>query len=118
MGKIKELLKNQQLKDALKIINEEISNNINYGTDKYHELFFAKGIVNITKFENTKPINNEFYRAAREDFTNADNAYKLMYNKHCERYLEAVTYAETIFSNLNTKGNVSSYQSVPPFIFK
>lgn len=117
MEKIKELLKNQQLEDALKIINEDISNIINYGTDKYHELFFAKGIVYITKFENTKPVNNEFYREAREDFTNAANAYNLIYNQHCERYLEAVTYAETTFSNLNTKGNVSSYQSVPPFIF-
>ena len=76
MEKIKELIKRNELTQALKLINEKIENPLFLGTKKQHELLFAKGIVNITKYEDTNTLENKFYWAAKEDFIHADNLYK------------------------------------------
>jgi len=113
MEKIKKLIKGSQLDEALEIINEEIANSINLQTDKYHQLFFAKGIVSITKYESIEPANNEFVRDAKDAFAHADNAYRAMHGQQFETYREAIIYADRVFVNLNTKAVDSAYRQVP-----
>jgi hypothetical protein len=103
MEKINNLIKNNQADIALKMINEDILNSLYFDTDKYHKLFFAKGIIYIMKYENTKPLNNEFYQEAKEAFEHADNAYRALHGRQCEKYKREINNANTIFVGLNTK---------------
>lgn len=114
MEKIKSLMQNKQFDEALKIINEEISDSKNIDTDKYHELFFAKGLIYIDQFENIKPVNNDYYYQAKESFVHSDSAYKALHGKQSEKYSEAIIYADRLFSNLNMKTDTSSEMKIPP----
>ena len=110
MENIINLIQNNQLENALEIINEEIVNPVYLGSEKYHELFFARGIIRITKFETDKPLNDMLYQSAKEDFAHAQNAYLALHGKQCAKYDEAIIYSDRLFANLNTKIIKGSYQ--------
>lgn len=103
MENINILIKNNQLIEALEIINEEISNPKNVGTDKYHELLFSKGRIYIMKYESTKPVDNKLFEQAQKDFAQADNAHMALHSKPHSDYYNVIFSANRIYQNLNRK---------------
>ncbi len=103
MENINKLIASEKLEIALEIVNEEISNPKNFGTDKYHELLFAKARIYIIKYKNTKPVDNKLYIQSKEDFANGDNAYKALHGKQHPKYQDMVIGADRIYLDLNRK---------------
>lgn len=86
---------------ALDIVNEEIMKSSNSGKVDYHELLFAKARLYMIKFKETRPVNNNLFYQAMEEFAQADNAYKAICGKRHPDYQIAVETANQVFKELN-----------------
>lgn len=101
MDEINELIKKGSREKALEIVNEKISNSSNLETELYHELLFAKARIFIIKYKETKPLDNNLFQQAKENFALGDNAYRVLHGKQHPDYEIAISSANKIFTELN-----------------
>ena len=101
MEEINKLIQDGSLEKGLEIVNDEIANSTNLGTDLYHELLFAKARIYILKYKETKPLDNNLFQQAKDNFDQGDNAYKTLHGKQHPAYQAAIGSANKIFNELN-----------------
>lgn len=102
MNIINDLINKNKLVVALEIINEEIADTNHLGTDKYHELFFAKGRVYMIKFANSKSVDNKLFNETLVCFAHADNAHKALHGNGYPNYDTIITSAKKLYHKLET----------------
>ncbi len=98
---INKTIENGELEKALEIVNEEITKSCNIGTVIYHDLLFAKARIYIIKYKDKRPLDNNLFQQAKENFAQGDNAYRALHGKQHPDYQTAIETATKIFTELN-----------------